>query len=171
MEKELIELVKSKLPEAEVGAIKKIVEEVEHARKTIKFLEQTNERLEKSFGNLSQEYLELEEDYSKLAEESKKVKAQKEANEAESERLKQDRFDLEKTLLLKDYQNIERSLLFTENLFDKVLKVPRVRTELQKHIVSETGNTYYNNAKGCTEWGKNGERIDEVIDVETKIEE
>lgn len=125
MDKDLIELIKSKLPEAEVGAVKAIISELEQVKETNKVLcaqvealkqdkDSLEKRLEKSeVNNIAQQLIEVR----------RKENIQKE------DELK----DKEAKLMAEVPKAREEVMKY---VFDTIFKVPKVREDYQEIITA-----------------------------------
>ncbi len=135
IEKDLIELIKSKLPEAEVGAIKNLVEELEQTKLKLTQTQKDLDSLTLSHDSYKKERDELVLQKSNWETLQKDIiKLQKDKDDFELEKVKKD-LELEKV----------KSNFFKETV-DKILKVPAVRETYQNELSYENGRDAYGNS-------------------------
>ena len=133
---ELIDLISKKLPEAELGAIKRLISSFEE--------------LQINYSNTKEELAKIKLDFEKLDEEKKSllseidrhVKIQTDIKQlkVDQERLRQDREEFEKDRLQNQVDFYKEKSVFISDTIDKILKIPQVRRDIQNDLFTKQEN-------------------------------
>lgn len=155
MDKDLIELIKSKLPEAEVGAVKAIISELEQVKESNKVLCFQVEALSRDKESLEKRL--------KVAENNNKTQDYIEHMRNKNQKKEDELKDKEAQLKAEVPKAREEVMKY---VFDTIFKVPTTRENYQEKVMGYTSQ--YNNQTGSSQYSPSGESLYPVQKVITQ---